>query len=55
MSRASAAASLAGVPYLANSAGVTRLTRTSVVCADRMVAMSSWNGVAKSSSQWASG
>ena len=50
-----ASASLAGVPYLANSLGVTRLTRTSVVCADKMVAISSWNGDLKSSSQCASG
>src|SRR5699024_6827386 len=35
--------------------GVTALTRISVVCADRTVAMSSWNGVSKSSSHFAFG
>ena len=39
----------------ANSAGVTMLTRTSVVCADRIVATSSSNGLRWSSSQIASG
>jgi hypothetical protein len=38
-----------------NSAGVTRLTRLSVVCADSTVATSSWNGLVKSSSARASG
>ena len=46
---------IGGAGYLANSVGVTMLTRTSVVCADRTVAMSSSNGEVKSSSQCASG
>ncbi len=37
--------------YFANSVGVTLLTITSVVCADRMVATSNSSGVVKSSSQ----
>ena len=39
----------------AKSAGVTRLTRSSVHCADRMVAHSSWNGDPRSTSQSTSG
>jgi hypothetical protein len=46
---ASAYACAAG--YFANSVGVTLLTVTSVVCADRIVATSSSSGVLKSSSQ----
>ena len=41
-SAGSAAARSAGVGYLANSGGVTMLTRSSVVWADRIVAVSSW-------------
>ncbi len=51
----SAAARSAAVGYLAKTNGVTRLTRASVHCAERIVAMSSCNGVSKSSSQCASG
>ena len=40
-SAGSASARSAGAGYRANRAGVTRLTRTSVVCADRIVAVSS--------------
>ena len=50
-----AAARSYGVGYLANSAGVTMLTLTSVVCADRIVAASSSYGLRWSSSQIASG
>ena len=46
-SSGSAAASAAGVGIRAKSAGVTWLTRASVHCADRIVATSSSNGVAK--------
>ena len=41
--------------YLANSAGVTLFTRSSVHCAERMVATSSSSGVEKASEQRASG
>ena len=50
-----AAARSSGVGYLANSTGVVRFTRLSVVCADSTVATSSWKGFAKSSSVCASG
>ena len=40
-SAGSADARSAGVGYLANSVGVTMLTRTSVLCAERIVAASS--------------
>jgi hypothetical protein len=50
-----AAASAAGVGYVANSFGVTMLTRLSVHCALRIVATSSWNGVSKSSEHLAPG
>ena len=43
-SAGSACARSAGVGYLANSAGVTWFTISSVVCAERIVAVSSWNG-----------
>ncbi len=39
----SAFASFSGVGYLAKSTGVIMLTRASVVCAERITAMSSWN------------
>ena len=42
----SASARSSGVGYRANSAGVTMFTRTSVVCADRIVAVSSSKGLA---------
>ena len=45
----------AGVGKAANSAGVTWFTRSSVVWADRMVAISSWKGFSRSSSQSTSG
>src|SRR5207245_23795 len=45
-SRGSAAARSAGVGYLPKSSGVTWFTRSSVVCAERMVAARSWNGPA---------
>ena len=51
----SAAARSAGDGYRANSAGVTWLTRTSVVWAESTVATRSWNESVKSSSQHASG
>ena len=51
----SAAAYSAADGYRENTTGVTRLTRTSVVCADRMVATASSYGVLKSSSALASG
>ena len=51
----SALANAAGSGNLANSAGVTILTRTSVHWADRMVAISSSSGLEKFSSQCASG
>ena len=44
-----------GVGYRRNSSGVTMLTRSSVHCADRIVAHTSWNGVSRSSSQSTSG
>ena len=40
-----AAARSAGVGYRANTAGVTLLTISSVHCADRIVAIRSWNGL----------
>src|SRR5580693_10256886 len=50
-----AAAYSAAVGYRANRVGVTRLTRLSVVCADRIVATSSSSGVLKFSSVYTSG
>ena len=47
----SACARSAGVGYRAKSAGVTWLTISSVVCAERIVATSSWNGESCSSAQ----
>src|SRR5450432_1608526 len=44
-----------GVGYFLKSAGVTRLTRSSVHWADRIVAQTSWKGVSRSSSQSTSG
>ena len=46
-----AAASDAASGYAAKSAGVTMLTRASVLWADRMVAASNWNGSLKSNAQ----
>ena len=54
-SAGSAAARSSAVGYRANSAGVAMFTRTSVVCAERIVAVSSWKASAWSSSQRASG
>ena len=54
-SSGSACARSAGVGYLANSAGVTLLTFSSVVCADRIVATSSWNALSCTSAHSASG
>src|SRR3954469_10716335 len=51
----SAAARSSGVGYRANRPGGTRFTRTSVVCAERIVAVSNWNALSWSSSQRASG
>jgi hypothetical protein len=50
---APASASASG--YRAKSTGVTMLTRSSVVWADRIVATPSWNASWYVSSQWASG
>src|SRR6184192_595312 len=47
----SAWASAAASGYVANNAGVTELTDRSVVCADRMVAISIWNALRCSSSE----
>ena len=41
----------AGSGYAPKRAGVTMFTRTSVLCADRIVAASSWNGESWSSAQ----
>ncbi len=41
--------------YLANSCGVTLLTFSSVVCADRIVAASNWNAFSCTSAHSASG
>src|SRR3989442_170992 len=49
------AAKSAGVGYLANSPGVTSLTRLSVHCAERMVATSNSQGVRCVSAQVTSG
>src|SRR5579863_2397766 len=46
----SAAANASGVGHRANTCGVIELTVLSVDWADKMVATSSWNGLAKSSS-----
>src|SRR5881227_3867358 len=46
-----ACASAVASGYLANNAGVTELTDRSVVCADRMVAISIWNALRCSSSE----
>jgi hypothetical protein len=46
-----AAASDSGSGYAAKSTGVTRLTRASVHCAERMVAARSWNGPSWSRAQ----
>ena len=54
-SAGSAAAKAAALRYFANSAGVTLFTRSSVHCAERIVATSSSSGVAKSREQRASG
>src|SRR5689334_6013184 len=51
----SAAARSAGVGYFANSVGVTMLTRSSVHCADRIVAQSNSNALVWLSAQCASG
>src|SRR6478735_8886920 len=40
----------AAVGYRRKSSGVTMFTRWSVVCADRIVAQSSWNGVSRAGS-----
>ena len=52
---ARAAASAAGSGQRRNNSGVTMFTRLSVHWAERMVAITSWNGVAKSREQWAAG
>src|SRR5260370_27092857 len=49
-SAGSAAPRSKAVGYRAKSFGVTRLTILSVVCADRIVAVSSWNGFSCASS-----
>src|SRR5438874_8641276 len=49
--RGSAWARAAASGYLANRTGVTAFTDRSVVCAERMVATSIWNGVLWSSSE----
>src|SRR5947207_9653048 len=54
-SSGSACARSSGVGYFANRAGVTMLTRSSVVCADRIVATSSSYAFECSSAQRASG
>ena len=54
-SEGSACARSAAVGYFANNAGVTMLTRSSVVCADRIVATRSWNAFSCASAQRASG
>lgn len=52
---AGAEAIAAGVGYVANSRGVTIFTRSSVHCAERIVAERSSNGFRKSSAQVATG
>src|SRR5262245_14973414 len=49
-----AAAYARAIGYFLNKAGVTMFTRTSVHCADKIVAISSSNGLEKSSAQRAS-